>query len=197
MLRLAATLGSLALAGCGPGAPAGSGGAIVASGAGMIGGPFQLTDQNGAPTDQRVLDGKWTAVFFGYTECPDACPTTLQTLAEAQTALGDRAKALQVVLISVDPERDTPAQLKAYLSTPAFPRGAIGLTGAPAQIAAVAKAYRVYFQKAGKGDGYSVDHTSIIYLMNPQGKFDRPITETQTPAAIAAQIGQAMQAAAG
>ena len=71
------------------------------------------------------------------------------------------------------------------------------LTGAPAQIAAVAKAYRVYFQKAGKGDGYSVDHTSIIYLMNPQGKFDRPITETQTPAAIAAQIGQAMQAAAG
>ena len=196
ILCLAATLASLSLSGCGPRGTAGVGEGTSSSGEALIGGPFQLIDQNGKPADQSLLIGKWSAVFFGYTYCPDVCPTTLQALAQAEAALGDRAKSLQVVFISVDPERDTPAQIKTYLSTPAFPRGTIGLTGTAAQIAAAAKAYRVYYQKAGAGEGYSVSHTSIIYLMDPDGKFDRPITESQTPAAIADQIRQAIQAKA-
>ena len=143
--------------------------------ASAIGGPFHLIDQNGAAVDERILNGKWTAVFFGYTYCPDVCPTTLATLAQAIERLGPGAKTFQVVFISVDPGRDTPAQLKAYLSSPAFPKGVIGLTGSPAQVAAAARAYRVYYRKAGDGPGYSVDHTSIVYLMDPKGRFSRPI----------------------
>jgi protein SCO1/2 len=170
-----------------------SGGATVASsGEALVGGPFQLVDQNGRPADQTLLKGKWSAVFFGYTYCPDVCPTTMQALAGAEAKLGDKARNLQVVFISVDPERDTPAQLKTYLSTPAFPQGAIGLTGTPAQVAAAAKAYRVYFQKDGKGEGYSVAHSSIVYLMDPQGKFASALTESQTPSEVATQIGDAM-----
>lgn len=165
---------------------------VTSSGEAMVGGPFQLVDQDGRPTDQNVLKGKWSAVFFGYTYCPDVCPTTMQALAGAEAKLGDKARNLQVVFVSVDPERDTPAQLKTYLSTPAFPKGAIGLTGTPAQIAATAKAYRVYFQKQGEGEGYSVAHSSIIYLMDPAGKFVTALTDSQTPSEVATQIGDAM-----
>ncbi len=179
----------LALAGCNR--PADTG-AATSTGEALIGGPFQLVDQNGRPADQSLLKGKWSAVFFGYTYCPDVCPTTLQALAGAEAKLGDKAKNLQVVFVSVDPDRDTPAQLKTYLSTPAFPKGVIGLTGTAAQIAATAKAYRVYYAKDGKGDGYSVAHTSIVYLMNPAGKFDRALTDSQTPSEVATQIGDAM-----
>ncbi len=195
-LFLTAALAGLSLTACGPPAPGDAHGAVSASGDALIGGPFQLVDQNGRPADQSLLRGKWSAVFFGYTYCPDVCPTTLQTLAQAQGQLGAKAANLQVVFVSVDPARDTPAQIKTYLSTPAFPKGTIGLTGAETQVAAAAKAYRVYYQKAGQGEGYAVNHSSIIYLMNPEGKFDRPITETQTPAAISGQIAEAMQAGA-
>ncbi|MGZ3274937.1 MAG: SCO family protein [Caulobacteraceae bacterium] len=171
-------------------------GAVTSSGEALVGGPFQLVDQDGRPTDQSVLKGKWSAVFFGYTYCPDVCPTTMQALAGAEAKLGDKAKNLQVVFISVDPERDTPAQLKTYLSTPAFPKGAIGLTGTPAQVAATAKAYRVYVQKQGQGEGYSVAHSSIVYLMDPAGKFVAALTDSQTPAEVATQIGDAMAAKA-
>ena len=196
ILAVLAALASLSVSACGPHAPTGPDGQASSSGEAQIGGPFQLVDQNGKPADQSLLNGKWSAVFFGYTYCPDVCPTTLQALAQAEATLGDKARNLRVVFVSIDPARDTPAQLKSYLSTAAFPRGTVGLTGTPAQIAATAKAYRVYFQKAGEGEGYSVDHSTIIYLMNPQGKFDRAITEFQTPAAIAAQIWQAMQSGA-
>ena len=165
---LALTLG---LGACGQ--RAGSGADAPAAAA--IGGPFQLIDQQGRPADQRLLQGKWTAVFFGYTYCPDVCPTTLQTLGSASALMGDKAKAFQVVFITVDPARDTPAQLKDYLSSASFPRGIVGLTGSPAQIAQVTGAYKVYFQKNGGGTSYSVDHSSAIYLMNPQGKFDSVI----------------------
>jgi protein SCO1/2 len=193
ILMATGLLSSLVLAACGR--PDG-GGSTQASGEAMVGGPFQLVDQNGKPTDQNLLKGRWSAVFFGYTYCPDVCPTTLQALAGAEAKLGGRAKDLQVVFISVDPERDTPAQIKAYLATPAFPKGTIGLTGTPAQVAAAAKAYRVYYQKDGKGEGYSVAHSSIVYLMNPAGKFDRALTESQTPSEVATQIGDAMAAGA-
>lgn len=151
------------------------------SGAVAIGGPFQLTDQGGHVVDQRVLKGKWSAVFFGYTFCPDVCPTTLQTLATAQQGLGARAKNFQVVFVTVDPARDTPAQLKAYLSSDSFPKGAIGLTGTTDQVAAITRAYGVYFQKQGTGPDYSVNHSSAIYLMNPNGAYDSVVSAGLTP----------------
>jgi protein SCO1/2 len=191
LLGVAAAAG-LALAACDKSGGTSGAQTATSSGEALVGGPFQLVDQDGRPTDQSVLKGKWSAVFFGYTYCPDVCPTTMQALAGAQAKLGDKAKDLQVVFISIDPERDTPAQLKTYLSTPAFPKGAIGLTGTPAQVAAAAKAYRVYFQKEGQGEGYSLAHSSIVYLMNPAGKFATALTESQTPSEVATQIGDAM-----
>jgi protein SCO1 len=158
-----------------------------------IGGDFQLVDQNGAPVDQRLLKGKWSAVFFGYTFCPDACPTTLTTLAQALDRLGPEGGKVQVIFISLDPERDTPAQLKTYLSSPAFPRGAIGLTGTAAQVAQAARQYRVYYRKVGSGPGYSLDHTSIVYLMDPHGRFSHPIGYGLTPKEVAEQITSAMR----
>lgn len=175
------------LTGCGPGA-----GRTASA---NIGGPFHLVDQAGRPQDQRLLLGKWTAVFFGYTYCPDVCPTTLQTLGSATGLLGDQAKAFQVVFITVDPTRDSPAQLKDYLSSASFPHGVIGLTGSPAQIAAAAAAYKVYFQKAGGDANYSVDHSAAIYLMNPRGDFDSVIPYGLTPQQTRDQILKAMQAA--
>lgn len=194
LILLAAGL-ALGLAACDK--PSGGGKATVTStGEALVGGPFQLVDQDGRATDESLLKGKWSAVFFGYTYCPDVCPTTMQALAGAEAKLGDKAKNLQVVFISVDPERDTPAQLKTYLSTPSFPKGTIGLTGTPAQVAAAAKAYRVYFQKDGQGEGYTVAHSSIVYLMNPAGKFAAALTESQTPSEVATQIGDAMASGA-
>ena len=194
-----AILAALYLVGCGQGGAAaggtaGSSGAVTSSGAAMVGGPFQLVNQDGKPVDQHVLDGKWSAVFFGYTYCPDVCPTTLQVLAQAKARLGQRAKALQVVFVSVDPGRDTPAQMKAYLATPSFPQPTLGLTGSAEQIAAVAKAYRVYYARQGTGEGYAMAHSSLVYLMNPRGKFASVLTDTQTPDQVAAQIGDAMKA---
>lgn len=185
---------ALFLVGCGPANPIQGGGGSTSSGVALIGGPFQLVDQEGRPRDQSVLNGKWSAVFFGYTYCPDVCPTTLQTLAQAKAKLGGAGKDLQIVFVSVDPDRDTPAQIKAYLATPAFPQPTLGLTGSTTQVAAAVKAYRVVAQKQGAGEGYTVNHTAIIYLMNPQGKFDRPITESLSPTEMAGQIADAMKA---
>lgn len=107
--------------------------------------------------------------------------------------LGPRAKDVQVVFVSVDPERDTPAQLKTYLSSPAFPRNAVGLTGSPDQVAAAAKAYKAYYQKSGTGADYSVDHSAYAYLMNPKGRYDRLLAQNLTPEEIARQISDAMR----
>jgi protein SCO1/2 len=194
ILTVAALATSLVLVGCGPSKPIQSGGETTSSGTALIGGPFQLVNQDGRTVDQSILNGKWSAVFFGYTYCPDVCPTSLQALAQAKAALGAAAKDLQVVFISVDPDRDTPAQMKAYLAAPAFPQPTLGLTGSAQQITATAKAYRVYYQKQGSGEGYAVNHSAIIYLMNPDGKFDRVIAQSLTPAEIATQIRQAMDA---
>lgn len=158
-----------------------------------IGGPFRLVDQDGRAVDQSILDHKWTAVFFGYTFCPDVCPTTLQTLGSASQELGPKAKDFQVVFVTVDPQRDTPAKLKDYLSSAAFPRGTIGLTGTPEQIAAIAKAYGVYYEKDGTGPDYSVNHSSAIYLMDPQGHFDTVIPYGLTPDQTRDQILRAMR----
>ena len=159
----------------------------------QVGGPFQLVDQDGRRVDQTLLKGKWTAVFFGFTYCPDVCPTTLQTLGAAVDQLGPKGKDLQIIFISVDPERDTAPKLKAYLASPGFPEGIIGLTGTPDQVKAAAKAYRAYFEKDGTGDAYLVNHTSLIYLMNPKGEFSRVLAYGLSPDENARQILDAMK----
>lgn len=159
----------------------------------LPGGAFSLVDQDGRVTRQDVLKGHWSVVFFGFTYCPDVCPTTLQVLAQAREQLGPRGKDLQVIFVSVDPGRDRPARLKAYLSDPAFPKGTIGLTGTPDQIAAVTRAYRVYVRKAGEGEAYLVDHSTAAYLMSPSGRFDRILPFGITPDEAARQISQAMR----
>jgi len=161
--------------------------------ASAVGGPFQLVDQTGRAVDQSVLKGKWSAVYFGYTYCPDVCPTTLTTLGGAIDRMGARAKDFQIVFITVDPHRDTPSQLKNYLSSAEFPRGVVGLTGTDAQVAQVAQAYKVFYQKAGTGDAYSVDHSSAIYLMDPKGRFDTVIPYGLTPDQAKDSIVRAMQ----
>jgi protein SCO1 len=157
-----------------------------------IGGPFSMVDQNGKAQTEAVLKGKWSAVFFGYTYCPDVCPTTLQALAEAKKQMGAKGADLQVVFISVDPARDTPAQMKTYLDNQAFPQGAVGLTGSTDQVAATAKAYKVYYRKVGSGDAYTVDHVAYTYLMDPKGQFVRIIGSGDSPDDIAYEVAQAM-----
>ena len=158
-----------------------------------IGGPFRLVDTSGHTVDQDVLKGKWSVVFFGFTHCPDICPTTLFEMAQVEPLLGDRAKDLQTVLISIDPGRDTVAQMKAYVANDAFPKRLIGLTGSTAQVDAAAKAYRIYYQKVGDGADYQVNHAAYSYLMNPKGRFACVLAYELTPEQTAAKIRAAMQ----
>lgn len=168
------------------------GGGSGAGGTDAIGGPFHLVDQNGHLVDQSILRGRWSAVFFGYVSCPDVCPATLQTLAVAQAKLGADADKVQDVFITVDPNRDTPAQLKAWIDQPGFPKSVIALTGTPDQIAAVAKAYRIYYRKENKVADYQVEHTAAIFLMNPQGRFVAPLSYEQGPDKLAQAIAAAI-----
>lgn len=157
-----------------------------------VGGPFTMTDSEGRPATEAILKGRWSVVFFGYTYCPDVCPATLTALGGAKALLGDKAAGLQTVFVSVDPARDTPAQIKAYLESPVFPRPVIGLTGTPAQLDAMVKAYKGTYQKVGEGEGYLMDHTSVLYLMNPQGGLERLVRPGDGPKVMADQIGGAM-----
>jgi protein SCO1/2 len=157
-----------------------------------VGGPFQMVDQTARKVDQSLLKGKWSAVFFGFTYCPDACPTTMFALGQAEKLLGPKAQDFQTVFISVDPARDTPKQLSQFLATDAFPKQVIGLTGTPADVGGVTKAYHVYYQKAGEGAAYTVDHSTMTYLMNPKGRFACVIPYGATPQQIVAKVQAAM-----
>jgi len=157
-----------------------------------IGGAFHLVDQNGRAVDQSVLKGKWNAVFFGFTYCPDLCPTTLHELSTATTLLGDDGKDFRIVFVSVDPGRDNPKQMKAYLDAQGLPAGTLGLTGTPAQTAEVAKAYKVFYQKVGTGPDYEVNHTGVIYLMDPKGRFVSALGPAMSPQEMAGQIEKAI-----
>lgn len=181
-LCAAVIVGVMGIAPRRPMAPAGS----------AIGGPFRLVNQVGVPVDQSLLKGKWTAVFFGYTFCPDVCPTTLAALGQVRVDLGAARRQFQVVFITVDPARDTPKVLGQYLSSETFPKGTIGLTGSPGQIAQAAHAYHVFYQKVPQGASYVMDHTAVVYLMDPQGRFVEPLDLTAAPASVASQIKQAM-----
>jgi protein SCO1 len=152
-----------------------------------IGGPFSLIDQNGAPITDRDLRGRPFLVFFGFTHCPDICPTTLFEVSEILRTLGPDAKRAAALFITVDPERDTPAAMKDYLSS--FDPQLIGLTGDPAAVAAVAKAYRVYSKKVPlEQGGYTMDHTAIVYLMDKDGRFVAPFSLKRTTEAAAADL---------
>jgi protein SCO1/2 len=157
------------------------------------GGPFTLVDSAGKPFTQDDLKGRWNIIFFGFTFCPDVCPTTLDTLGRTLDLLGADRDKVRIVFISVDPERDTPAKMAAYLDNPAFPRGVVGLTGTPEQVAATAKAYKVYYEKEGEGDAYLINHSSISYLMDPSGRFARVLPYGMSPEDLATQVRDAMK----
>lgn len=167
-------------------------GEVVSTGEAKIGGPFQLVDQDGRQVDESLLEGKWSLVFFGFTYCPDYCPTTLQVLDATKQRLGDAAGDLQIVFISIDPERDTPQALKDYLSSDGFPEGVIGLTGTPQQVDAVARAYGAPYQKVGEGEGYTMNHGLTIYLMGPDGKFRTAVAHDLGPDRAADVIRRVM-----
>ncbi|MFN3878304.1 MAG: SCO family protein [Brevundimonas sp.] len=148
-----------------------NGAEITSTGQPLVGGDFELVNQDGQPVDQTMMNGKWSLVFFGFTYCPEFCPTTLAEMAVVQQRLGEKAKDLQIVFVSVDPQRDTPQALKDYLSSDGFPKGTIGLTGTPEQVATAAKAYRAFYEKVGEGEAYTMNHSLTVYLMGPDGKF--------------------------
>jgi protein SCO1/2 len=140
-----------------------------------IGGPFEFVDHDGIKVTDKTFAGKSSVIFFGYTSCPDACPTTLTDLSTWLNAIGPDADKLNVLFISIDPERDTSAHLKEYLSS--FDPRIRGLTGTGEQIAAVAKAYRVYYKRIQLAEGgYAMDHTAAIYLMDRAGKLVNQIS---------------------
>jgi len=164
-----------------------------ATGQPLVGGPFTLTNQDGKVVDEKILEGKWSLVFFGFTYCPDYCPTTLGVLNAVQERMGDKAKDLQIVFISIDPERDTPQMLKDYLSSDGFPDGVIGLTGTPEQVGQVAKEYRAFYQKVGEGEGYTMNHGLTVYLMGPDGKFRSAVAHDLGPSRTVTLIENAME----
>jgi protein SCO1/2 len=156
-----------------------------------IGGPFTLVDHTGKTVTETDFRGRFMLVYFGFTYCPDACPTTLTSMAEALDIIGPAAARIVPVFVSVDPERDTPEQLRMYVRH--FHPSLVGLTGSADQVAAAAKAYRVYYAKVpeeGSDEGdYIMDHTSIVYLMGPDGKFRVHFTgHTTSPETMAERI---------
>jgi protein SCO1/2 len=155
-----------------------------------VGGPFDLVDHEGRAVTDADYRGRLMIVYFGFTYCPDVCPTGLTAIAQAIDLLGADAVNVAPLFITVDPERDTPEQLKEYVRH--FHPRLIGLTGAPEKIAAAAKAYRVYYAKArspgAPADEYTMDHTSIVYLMGRDGKFLAHFSHGTEPKAIADRV---------
>ena len=159
-------------------------GRTVTSGQIAVGGPFALTDQNGDRRGSKDFHGKYQLIYFGYTFCPDVCPTTLAVMSQALDKMGIDAGRIVPIFITIDPERDTPKVLKSYMD--AFGPSFVGLTGSQSQIAAVEKEYRVYAKKQpldNKGN-YGIDHSSVIYLMGPDGRLVTFYDELISPDAL-------------
>lgn len=157
----------------------------------VIGGPFQLVDQNGHTVSDTDFRGKLMLIYFGYTFCPDVCPTALGQVAQAMDMLTPKEQEQVVpIFITIDPERDTVEQMGPYVA--AFHPSLIGLTGAPDTIAKVAKEFKVYGKKNGTGKDYTVDHSSIIYLMGRDGKYVSHFTHGSAPKDIADGLRKAM-----
>lgn len=163
------------------------------SGIALVGGPFTMVTHRGEPVTEQMLIGKHTLIFFGFTYCPDVCPTELQVMTAATDALARQGIMVSPVFVSIDPGRDTPEVVKSYVEN--FSPALIGLTGTPEQVSQMAKAYRVYYAKvenAKSPQDYLMDHSSILYLMGPDGKFLKHFTYTTDAEALAKAIGQAL-----
>ena len=161
----------------------GSGGIV------KIGGSFTLVDHHGKSRDDGDFRGEHLLIYFGYTYCPDVCPTALSDMALVMDTLGDKAAKVRPMFITVDPSRDTPERLKSYVAN--FHPRLVGLTGSEAAVAAAAKAYRVYFAKSkteAEPGEYLMDHTSIIYLMGPDGRYLTHFTHGVRAEIMAKQI---------
>jgi len=194
LLALVLGLGVYLLFGGDDAGPKGANGApVVSSGVAQVGGPFTLVDQTGKSVTDKDLLGRYSLIYFGFTFCPVICPTELQVMAGAMDALGPKAENVTPILISIDPERDTPEVLAPYVKQ--FHPRLVGLTGTPEQIAVAAKAYRVYYNKVvdeSSSAEYTMDHSSIVYLMDPQGKFVAFFPSGTAPEKMAERIQDAM-----
>jgi protein SCO1/2 len=163
----------------------------ISVGQALVGGPFTLTDQTGRRVTDADFRGKYMLILFGFTYCPDVCPSGLQVMSAALNQLGDKADRIVPIFISVDHERDTPAQLAGYVKS--FHPRLVGLTGSADEIAAAAKAYRVYYKKVvdeKSTAGFTYDHSALIYLMGPDGRYLAHFTHAAGPDAIAARLAQ-------
>ena len=187
--RVLTSLGALALsaalAGCGDSSgPAFTGSDITGT---HMGQGWTLTGTNGKPYTLQSFAGKVTLFFFGYTQCPDVCPTTLAELAQVVHLLGDQASRVQIVMITVDPERDTPEVLGAYVSS--FDPSFLGLTGTPEQVKLAAGAFKAYYAKVAQANGgYSMDHSASFYLFDTQGEARVLLNNSASAAVVAHDI---------
>ncbi len=169
------------------------------SGKALIGGPFSLTDQTGAARSEKDLEGRYALIYFGYTYCPDICPTSLSVMTQALDLLAeseaDKAAAVLPVFITVDPERDNVEALASYASH--FHPRLLALTGTPEQVDIAAKAYRIYYQKVEQDSSteYLMDHSSILYLMGPDGGYLTHFTHNSNPEEIAKGLSAAVDPA--
>ncbi|MGQ0673978.1 MAG: SCO family protein [Hyphomicrobium sp.] len=167
--------------------------AVQSTGKALIGGPFSLVDQTGKRVTDQDFKGRKTLVFFGFTSCPDICPTGLAAMAAALDALGEKAESLTPIFITVDPERDTPAKMAEYVKS--FHPRLIGLTGTPEEVAAATRTYRVYARKVpdpATPGSYSVDHSSFFYLMDESGAYIRHFTHSTDGAKLAAELAKSL-----
>jgi protein SCO1/2 len=166
---------------------------LPSAGKALVGGPFSLIDHNGRRVTDKDFRGRYMLVYFGFTYCPDVCPSGLQVIAAALQKLGNKADRITPIFITVDPERDTPAQLSEYVKS--FDPRLVGLTGTPPEVDAAAKAYRVYYKKVQDEKstaGYTFDHTSIIYLMDPQGTYVTHFSHTTGVDTLAERLAKVL-----
>ena len=162
-------------------------GRVVTTGQADVGGPFQLTDQHGKRIGDTDFRGRYMLIYFGYSFCPDVCPTTLAVIAQALDRLGQRSHQVVPIFITIDPERDTPKVLNDYMK--AFGPSFVGLTGSATEIKDVEKRYRVYaVKKPLPGGSYGMDHSSVIYLMGPDGKMVSFYDEAVSPDELAKDL---------
>ena len=159
----------------------------TATNAGVIGGPLALIDQNGRAVTDKDFKGRWLIVYFGYTHCPDACPTALNSIGATLDQLGPKRARVTPVFITIDPARDTAAALKSYVAS--FGPEFVGLTGSDSAITAVEQAYHVYAAKHPTADGgYDMDHSSVLYVMDPNGRFVTNFADETDPTTLADRL---------
>ena len=166
---------------------------VQSSGTALVGGPFALVGTDGKPVTDRDFRGRYMLIFFGFTHCPDICPAELQVIAQALEQLGDKAKNVVPIFITLDPERDTPEAMGNYVKS--FGPNFVGLTGSPEAIAATAKAYRVSYAKVENKESaadYSVDHSALVYLMDPEGRYVTHFSYGLSAEQMAEKLGKSL-----